>query len=64
MSCTSSYHPQSSPVERFKRTLLQMLRTLEEKEKERWREDLTEIVHTYNVTPSEGNKDPRGYVEK
>ena len=51
-SKTTPYHPEGDGItERFNRTLLNLLRTLEHDEKQDWKSHIARLVHAYNCTP-------------
>ena len=50
-SRTTLYHPMGNDmVERFNQTLLNMLGTLEDHQKEDWKSYVASLVHSYNAT--------------
>lgn len=53
---TTPYHPRGNPVERFNMTLLNMLGSMNDKQKGYWRNFVKPLVHTYNCTKKRSNR--------
>lgn len=47
-SRTLPYHPQGNHAERFNQTILPMLKTWTDKEKEQWKDQIPEVIHAYS----------------
>lgn len=47
---TTPYQPRGNPVERFNRTLLDMLGTLQKQDESRWHDHVRPMFHAYNST--------------
>ncbi|KAJ8390458.1 hypothetical protein AAFF_G00103930 [Aldrovandia affinis] len=62
-SQTTPYHPEGNGVcEHFNRTLLSLLGTLEEGQKPRWTEYISELVFMYNNTMHSSTRQTPSYL--
>lgn len=62
-SRTTPYHPQGDGMtERFNKTLISMLKTLDPSQKPRWREHVASLVHAYNCCRHESTQHTPFYL--